>query len=255
MKTHWIKILTLLALSTVACSPEPKRADGTVDSGGGNGYNQKMLESFRKDLTETDAYSQKIEPILKNVSLRSAEVASTLYSVLLLKPWYLVPFDLKELDPSTIGVQFNSDQLALHYLGEIWISNKYWTGMNLEQQTQLIIHEIIMGARLYKFKTDREKCVTRQLEIGEKIDSFSYKSKTKKCEIYRFSDVKKEYSEKFLTKEEYQTIRYLTSQIVLKNGELSEIDGEKLSSFVREQLENPDDSDPTSSSEIEVEPL
>lgn len=183
-----VKSLTLFMMTTsillaAACSPKgggsPSITDadggalpvfqGTVSGGGGNGCDGKAMEAYAKKITEMEEYKLFIRPVLRRLTEESADPLITyLLWAAEEKAWYFLPCDLTNLSTSQIGVALKSDQLALHGEHGVYIraveNEKNKSGVVTYYQKRgkaraaLLLHEMVMGARLLMKKPAAEQC-------------------------------------------------------------------------------------------------
>lgn len=162
----------ILTTSLVACTSNsnngsgPNRFhDGTSDSGGGNGAEDRAYEAYIIQPEQLPAYKNLIAPkIAKLISLNPANVDKTLPLIqrwLLYKTWYIAPVSLDTISRDVIGVSFSSDQtqqLALQTKKSIWIDSRVFNRMDLQSQATLIIHEMVMSLYYLRFKSWEDIC-------------------------------------------------------------------------------------------------
>lgn len=133
---------------------------GTGDSGGGNTYQQRPLESYIEFLTDLRepvrdilfgkmSYFYKHHPRLFRLMIYGAAM----------KTWYFVPGHLEALPSAVIGSAVPTEQVALQDLQNIWINHLLLDKMADEDQVELIFHEIVMAIKLLKFQDDRTICI------------------------------------------------------------------------------------------------
>ena len=169
--------LTLIALS--ACSREvngpqapgaglPKSTqesdltgNGTMQTGGGNGLNGKPLEHYIRDITTLPEYKQHIAPIIRKMSSTKPDgFAAYLDWAARHKAWYFLPVQLPALEKAQIDTFFKSDQLALHSEQRIYIEAPTYVKMQPRDRALLLMHEMVMGARVLMNKKALEQCQT-----------------------------------------------------------------------------------------------
>lgn len=166
-----------LAVGFTACAPQqgsspsappPKSPtfDGTVSGGGGNGCDGKVFEEYAEKITSLPEYRLFINPILRRMTERGNDVlASYLKWVAEEKSWLFVPCELKRLSVEQIGVSIESDQLARHRMNNIFIYSvkdnievKSYFREPLKVKAKLLLHEMVMGARLLMKQSAKEQC-------------------------------------------------------------------------------------------------
>ncbi|MFP5519254.1 MAG: hypothetical protein ACLGGX_05080 [Bdellovibrionia bacterium] len=127
---------------------------GTGDSGGGNAIDFKMLESHIIDPRQLPAVKQIVEPILRKSLSAEDQKAGKNINYFATKNWYLAPINLSKIPKEVLGVEFvegKLQQVALQTKDAVWIDSHIFNNMSLEQQAQLIMHEVVMGIYLYRF--------------------------------------------------------------------------------------------------------
>ncbi len=142
-----------------AHTPPASMTQGTADSGGGNTFNGKPLESYIVDITLLPAFKNQVEPILED--LKYFSVGNYAFQFLIKnKAWYFIPEDLTTLPKEKIGSAVHSEQAALQDFKQIWINSKIFDAMTSEEdQAKLILHELLMGLKLLKFDSARQECL------------------------------------------------------------------------------------------------
>lgn len=184
-----------LVLLAAACSPKgvgrssvlPEGADvvaaaptaqGTVSGGGGNGCEGKAFEAYAQKITNFTEYRLYIQPILRRMIEQGNDpLASYLTWVAEEKVWYFIPCQLERLSKEQIGLAIDSDQLARHGEHGIYIygdkndenplvegapntAKKHYFNQRLKARAALLLHEMVMGARLLMKKSAKEQCKT-----------------------------------------------------------------------------------------------
>ena len=167
-----------------------KSNEGGFDTGGGNGVANRAFESYVfKNLTYTEEYKLKIEPILKKLELKLPYLSEELLKVFTKsRTWYLVPSELKPLENDLIHVPVKdkSQQLALHTPYSIWINSALYNGENtdIESRADLLLHEAVMALMVNKkFNDSKDSLTTADYEsirlltdiLKNKLQTFSAK--------------------------------------------------------------------------------
>ena len=142
---------------------------GTVSGGGGNGCDGKAFEAYAKNITTLDEYKLFIRPLLRRMSEESADPLVT-YMMWAAeeKAWYFAPCALDKLSSAQVGVDGDSDQLARHREHGIQIyaiedsknakNAKTYYQKKMKAKAALLLHEMVMGARLLMKKSAKEQC-------------------------------------------------------------------------------------------------
>jgi hypothetical protein len=176
-------VVGLLLVATIAvnfaCSPggggspagsqDPSKVpvmQGTVSGGGGNGCDGKAFEAFSKRISTLEEYRLYLKPMLQRmVEEGSDPLVTYLLWAAEEKAWYFIPCELQKLSSEQTGVAVQSDQLAVHGEHGIYIHsresepnvNSYFSKKS-KAKAALLLHEMVMGARLLMKKTAKEQC-------------------------------------------------------------------------------------------------
>jgi len=169
--------LTALTMTIFAACAENRQAAhnngqeklGTGDSGGGNLYKGRPIESYRVDITQHPAYKNKIAPIVQTLTdinrgahgkqMSHPDLGRMFLSILQKRTWYLIPGTLDTLPRERTGIAIPTDQGALQGPQEIWINSLLFNSMEENEQATLILHEILMGIRILKFASTQAQCL------------------------------------------------------------------------------------------------
>ena len=159
-----------------AVVPAPTTAEGTVSGGGGNGCEGKAFEAYAQKITNFTEYRLYIQPLLRRmIEGGNDPLASYLTWVAEEKVWYFIPCQLERLSREQIGLAIDSDQLARHGEHGIYIYGdknddkpvaegassrvkKHYYNQRLKARAALLLHEMVMGARLLMKKSAKEQC-------------------------------------------------------------------------------------------------
>lgn len=186
------------------------KSAGTVDSGGGNTFMGKPLESYIVTVRELPAFISHVQPIIDNEALKDSDLKRVIDFVLDKKSWYLIPADLKQLPSDGIAAAVGTDQAALQDLRQVWLNQKLYDDMKSPQaQGTLIVHEILMGLKLLRFDSALFECRARY--YGRHTDQYCLNSYS--------SDLRGKPSD--LTEIDYTQIRSATTKIMEKGATLS----------------------------------
>lgn len=145
----------------------PPPAQGTVDSGGGNTYLGKPLESYLRKSTDLPSYQEFIRPILEELQKNAPSIYPVFMTILNKKTWYFVPGELKTLPQEKIGSAVMTDQGALQDFKQVWINSDIFDKMAGQDQARLILHEILMGFRLLRFDSSKNECLAFEAQYNE----------------------------------------------------------------------------------------
>ncbi|MBC7753113.1 MAG: hypothetical protein H7Z71_02675 [Moraxellaceae bacterium] len=152
----------------ISCNSSSNKVivDGTSDSGGGNGIENKAYEAYIVKPENLPAYKAYIEPKMKQIrSLMPKEADPTILDRwLLYKTWYLAPVELKTISKEIIGVSFTNDkteQLAIQTRRSVWLDSQKFNQMTTQDQAVLMIHEMVMSLYYLKNKSWKEVCTEK----------------------------------------------------------------------------------------------
>lgn len=145
---------------------------GTVSGGGGNGCKAKTFELDAKRISTLPEYQYVLKPLLRRIEEQGGDPFLTyLLWAAEEKVWYFVPCQLQKLSTEQVGVAIQSDQLALHGEHGIYIysdpelktdasikSQQSYAQQDLKTKAGLLLHEMVMGARLLMKQTAKKQC-------------------------------------------------------------------------------------------------
>lgn len=134
--------------------------EGPITSGGGNGLDGRMTEMYSKDIQTLPEYRRYIVPVLRRLTQNRTDVlVAYLRWAANNKAWYFVPEKLPSLPKERIALAFKStDQLALHSDKEIFIDEPAYRAQTDREKAFLLLHEMVMGARLLMKKAPIKQC-------------------------------------------------------------------------------------------------
>lgn len=147
-------------------APEVPSSGGTADAGGGNAIGGRPIESYRVDPTKLDAYIKVLKPKFDfdradETEEQKKQGEESTRRFINNKNWYIAPINLKTLDNKTLGLSVSKDstqQLAAQTNNEIWIDQRLWDKLSLEDQATLIVHEYVMMLYLLRFESGISLC-------------------------------------------------------------------------------------------------
>lgn len=165
-------VVALVALS--ACTPQngsgPSAGgekgpvlQGTVSGGGGNGCEGKAFEAYAEKITNLEEFRIYIAPILRRLRSTGNDVlVDYLEWAANTKTWYFVPCELEKLPKEQVGVAIQYEQLALHGEHGIYIHSTSYRSKErkLKDRAALLLHEIVMGAKLLSKQEPKLQCET-----------------------------------------------------------------------------------------------
>jgi hypothetical protein len=215
--------------------------DGGIDAGGGNGVNGQPLESYRVNILTLPEYTENILPIIQNLQNKHEVLAANIIYILKHRSWYFIPVELKTLPSAKIGTYFNTEQVALQNMKEIWVNSDLYNAMKPATKAELLIHEIVMGIKLLSFTTGYNQCLAEAcLELLPKNETAggadSYLAKKRNCARKHTSSAIEEITGDFtkkkikLSEEDYANIRELTHML---STELDLLNSEDLTSWLQ----------------------
>lgn len=223
--------LSLLILST-GCqktivkevSPANVQAEGTIDSGGGNAIDGRPIDSYAFDPFLREEIKDSIVPLINELSKVNIKFAAAMLNLLREKTWFLVPVELDKIPAKNIGVSFPNDQMALQTRREIYIDSRQFNPADISDRTTLMMHELLMGMRIYRFNNSRYHCIAKatvKLLDGSKADDF--KKARDKCIRENPNSGKDDLLNKIsLNTDDYELIRGLTAKFMMKSDNISE---------------------------------
>lgn len=197
-------------------SPRPAISpQGTSDTGGGNGTEGRVYESYVIDPLQTPAYQEHLKPVLA-LGVASVENEPDMITrVFKMKTWYVAPVELEKINRDVLGVSFHSsatEQIALQTKKEVWIDKAIFDRMTVRQQGELLLHEMVMSLYFLKFMPLKELCLNSILVMGER-EGEGCDSKA----VDVLSQLAPPENQRSLNSEDYERIRYVTGWI-LKNA-------------------------------------
>ncbi|WP_413576751.1 hypothetical protein ACLVWU_01765 [Bdellovibrio sp. HCB290] len=138
------------------------KANGGTASGGDNGVQGRNIEDYATNIQKEANYIQFVLPIITKLAETHPRFASDMIHIANERTWYMVPVELEALKASQIGLKFadqSVQQFALQNLRAIWINTKFYNAFeSAESKGRLILHEILMGVRLMKLKSEIDNC-------------------------------------------------------------------------------------------------
>lgn len=230
--------LLLIAVLGVACqgsqnggSPSPvtpnnHETGGTDNTGGGNGARGRALDSYiEKNLTETPAFKNHVQPLIEILSREYPRLAADFYHITYQRDWYFIPVELDEISKNVLGTYAKTDQYALQDLNKIWIDkNKFEAMTSVQDQGTLLIHEIMMGIRLMHFQAKQDHCIAKAaLLIFQPVENKNYGDQRRSCRrTYPVIDGSRNLKFK-LSADDYDLIRKLVSLLDRTKPDIAEV--------------------------------
>jgi hypothetical protein len=165
-------ILVMSALLWLGCqnpSQGPKAAaptmgaelnDGTTDGGGGNGLNNRPLDSYIINPFELGAYKNHLAPMFESSDEKRTRTLLP-RDIFKFKNWYSADVKLKPIEQDRLGLSFTDDftqQMAIQTSRAIWINSSIFEKMDEKEQAKLLLHEYVMNAYFFKFMKYSDIC-------------------------------------------------------------------------------------------------
>lgn len=250
MNSIKLLIMTLLASTFVACQPQVTKeviretapvgpsgnnsAQGGVDGGGGgNGVNGKPLEAYSRNMMAETSFKNLVLPIIRKVQDAHPRFASDMAHIALNRKWFFLPVELNKLSANTIGVSFadkDLQQMAIQTLNAVLLDDKLFRAETASEEDRglLVLHEILMGIRLMKYKNALDNCYSEVAILGlEEKDRKQHTLLRDKCAMtYGFNNNDRNtpgFGNIKLTKEDYEAIRELGLELWINKGEISKV--------------------------------
>lgn len=204
-------------------APAPHAAMGTGDTGGGNGVNGAVFESYVRDITTLPEWKTYIEPIhQKFMSIaKDPKYPNRIMRIMARsKKWYFVPLALGDIPKDRIGLDITSDpiqQFALQTRKEIWIDSKLYEQMSDQKKALLLVHEMIMSLYLVRFEDFTTLC--REFVDTEQEGQDPSDCESEYIKEY-FSHIQPE-PRRSLIAIDYQAIRSMTSWLFTEYSKMT----------------------------------
>lgn len=134
---------------------------GTVSGGGGNGCEGKAFEAYAKKISTLEEYRLYVAPIFRRLRASGNDLfVDYLEWAAESKAWYFVPCELGKLPQEQVGVSIQYEQLALHGEHGIYIDSRGYNAKDrkMKDKASLLLHEIVMGARLLSKQSPKKQC-------------------------------------------------------------------------------------------------
>jgi hypothetical protein len=182
-------------------------------------------------LNKVNSFKDLVLPIILKVQEAHPRFASDMVHIAINRKWYFLPVELNKLPASTIGVSFGDkdlQQMALQNLNAVWLDSGLFNSaqMTEEDRGMLVLHEILMGIRLMKYKNALDNCYSEVAYLGlEEKDYKAHSQMRDKCATtYGFSNNDRNvpgFNTIKLTKDDYDAIRELGLELWQNKGEIS----------------------------------
>lgn len=159
-----------------------QRPQGPGDSGGGNGFDNKVYESYIVDLSDLPAYKA-IAPLLgklnESIKLKGKwnepffEFGYYLDKLLTIKTVYIAPIRLTNLHTNSMAMMHLNGNIveAVQLQEELWIDKSAWDIKSFTEQKAFILEQALIQLYLSQFLPLDELC--RQADLaGLECDDF-----------------------------------------------------------------------------------
>lgn len=227
---------------TIVISPAPPSQStqlpnpgmGGTDSAGGNGFDGKPLESYAVNIVNKSEFA-KLKSLIANVAKISPRYAARMLYIAKEKRWYFLSTELKKIPSSLVGSALEStEQIALQTRGEVWINMIIYGKMDSNDQSLLLLHELVMGTRIMEFQDRLDDCLATAEEYNIGIlndqrsekDEKSYKNARMTCylEFGGFGHAADPILQQSLSleKSDYMNVRYLVTELWNSQGKVND---------------------------------
>lgn len=144
---------------------------GTVDGGGANGLNSRLIESYKVKSSDLPM-NQLIKPMMEFLSYSQrydsgneysfARYYTALKNIIEKHTWYIVPTEGADLGTARHGIPFATDQNAIQNGREVFIfADKFKQAglVSTLEQEKIILHELFMGLKILMKMDSYTQCV------------------------------------------------------------------------------------------------
>lgn len=194
---------------------------GGIDSGGGNGIDGRLLESFIQDpQADLGPTSTWVKSLLDRINKIYPPLAADFAHILHDRDWYFLPVKLKCLKAASIDVYVNDvdlDQFALQNSKEIYFDDSLFKQATEDNRERVVLHEMVMGVMIMQFTDTYDHCMAQASEFLL-TDKSKYNSASNKCSsTYQLASLfpinKGLVSHIRLSNDDYHAVRNLTSKL------------------------------------------
>jgi guanylate kinase len=127
------------------------KRDGNVNSGGGNFLVGKLIQKYRKDVTDLAGYNKGAKPLLTKLAQMYPELSKLIDERMQMLSFYIIPANLVELAEEYTGLPFASQQYAVQKVGEklshgaevFIVEDAYYKKFSTQEQGEVLLHETI----------------------------------------------------------------------------------------------------------------
>lgn len=212
---------------TIIIKPPENNPGGKVDDGGGgSGTSGKTLDEFiDREIQKRAPYVNVVKPVIEQLKNSFPELAADLIHITIRRNWYFVPGELEKIPQNILGAYAKMDQYALQDTRKIWIDDIQYKQMEERSQGALILHELIMGVRLMKYKHRQDHCMAEAAKVLLVPNSESeYRKKISECsKTYPILDGFNGDEGFNLNKGDYEVIRGIVSHLLAETIDVDEV--------------------------------
>lgn len=205
-------------------SPRPgNNATGTIDGGGGNTINGKPLDLYRKNLMQLPSVKKHVLPLIRKVMMKLPPLAGDMYHIMTERSWFFVPVELNQIPGFDINAPFEkTQQAAFQTMREVWLNSLIFDKMTEEDQSALIVHELMMGIRRMEFTEPYDHCLaTAAMQVFADNTGDALKDARRQCrerypavKIIGGGSIFDNLQKKSLDKEDYPNVRKVTYELI-----------------------------------------
>jgi hypothetical protein len=149
---------------TPGASTSSQNQGGVDAGGGGNESHGRPLESYTADIQKNEDIAPVLN-VINNLAKTAPQVAADLYHILVDRQWYMVPFSLTTIPSERLGVAFDTEQVAIQNLGEVWVDSASLMAMNKPDRSILLLHETVMGLYFMRYQSAYDECLSTAAAI------------------------------------------------------------------------------------------
>lgn len=159
--THMKNLKMILSLYTAFALLTNAHATGGVSgSGGGNSINHRLVEEYVVEMEKTEGYDlfeQKLKELEKELPVFGKTVREKFESL----TFYSIPRKMKELPKEKTGLDFESEQMAIHSGQEVFIDEEIFAKLSPKGKAMFFMHEAVMAMLEDKKSPGVRKVVTQ----------------------------------------------------------------------------------------------
>lgn len=234
MSAIFILLFAKFGLADPKGGPRGGSTKGTLDGGGANGLNFKLIESYKineKDLPQENYIKPFLDFLtqsnLRDISFTDSDPSAEYYygysmesyrlfiiNFLKSKPVYNLPVEMEDIGSSLHGIPFTTSQFAVQTASDVFLPQKIYNELiqkdSLEAEKN-ILHEIFMGMKIL-MKMDKYT----QCRYTTSNPNSVYRSNNCDGESHDFD------GSFFITPMEHAQVRALTNLVVEKSRDFKD---------------------------------